>query len=150
MPQDLPPISGAQRLSGRGLTRDRGVAGSSLIGVTALCPWARHTNPSLVMVQPRKTRPYLTEILLMGRKESNQTNKPPISQNLRVKQNKYLLPPSVVLWVEMIQSLELIPKLRGCRCVPMNPLDYPHSSLRTPIYHLRYPAIYKRCKQMRN
>ena len=31
--------------------------------------------PSLVMVQPRKTRPCLTERLLMGRIESNQTNK---------------------------------------------------------------------------
>ena len=28
------------------------------------------------MVQPRKTRPCLAERLLMGRKESNQTNKP--------------------------------------------------------------------------
>ena len=36
---------------------------------------ARHINPSLVLVQPRKTRPYITERLLMGRKESNQTNK---------------------------------------------------------------------------
>ena len=32
--------------------------------------------PSLVLVQPRKTRPCLTERLLMGREESNQTNKP--------------------------------------------------------------------------
>ena len=31
--------------------------------------------PSLVLVQPRKTRPSLTERLLMGRKELNQTNK---------------------------------------------------------------------------
>ena len=31
--------------------------------------------PSLVLVQPRKTRPCLTERLLMGRKGSNQTNK---------------------------------------------------------------------------
>ena len=31
--------------------------------------------PSLVLVQPRKTRPCLTEGLFMGRKESNQTNK---------------------------------------------------------------------------
>ena len=30
---------------------------------------------ALVLVQPRKTRPCLTERLLMGRKESNQTNK---------------------------------------------------------------------------
>ena len=29
----------------------------------------------LVLVQPRKTRPYVTERLLMGRKEPNQTNK---------------------------------------------------------------------------
>ena len=31
--------------------------------------------PSLVLVQPRNTYPCLTERLLMGRKESNQTNK---------------------------------------------------------------------------
>ena len=35
----------------------------------------KNINPSLVLVQPRKTRPFLTERLLMGRKESNQTNK---------------------------------------------------------------------------
>ena len=29
-------------------------------------------NPSLVLVQPRKTRPFITERLLMGCKESNQ------------------------------------------------------------------------------
>ena len=32
--------------------------------------------PSLVLVQPRKTRPCLTERFLMGRKESNQTSMP--------------------------------------------------------------------------
>ena len=31
-------------------------------------------GPSLVLVQPRKTCPCLTEILLMGGKESNLTN----------------------------------------------------------------------------
>ena len=36
-------------------------------------PWARHIYPSLVLVQPRKTRLCITERLLMGRKESNQT-----------------------------------------------------------------------------
>ena len=34
---------------------------------------SKNINPSLVLVQPRKTRPYITERLLMGRKESNQT-----------------------------------------------------------------------------
>ena len=43
------------------LTRDKGAAGSSLTGVTVLCPLARHINPSLVLLQPRKTRPYITE-----------------------------------------------------------------------------------------
>ena len=36
---------------------------------------ARHIYPSLMLVQPKKTCPYITERLLMGRKESNQTNK---------------------------------------------------------------------------
>ena len=31
-------------------------------------------NPSLGLVQPRKTCPFITERLLMGRKESNQTD----------------------------------------------------------------------------
>ena len=36
---------------------------------------SKNINPNLVLVQPRKTRPCLTKRLLMGRKESNQTNK---------------------------------------------------------------------------
>ena len=38
-------------------------------------PSARHIYPSLVLVQTRKTRPCLTERLLIGLKESNQTKK---------------------------------------------------------------------------
>ena len=41
--------------------------------VTTLC---FYINPSLLLVQPRKIRPFITERLLMGRRESNQkTNK---------------------------------------------------------------------------
>ena len=36
---------------------------------------SKNINPSLVLVQPRKTRPFITERLLMGRKESNKKNK---------------------------------------------------------------------------
>ena len=36
---------------------------------------SKKINPSLVLVEPRKTRPFITERLLMGRKESNQPNK---------------------------------------------------------------------------
>ena len=49
--------------------RDRGAAGSSLTS-----PWARHIYPSLVLVQPRKRRPCLSERLLMGRKQKKSTN----------------------------------------------------------------------------
>ena len=58
------------------LTQDRVVAGSSLTGVITLCPWARHINPCSVLVQPRKTRPDITEHLLTGtyRIQSNKQN----------------------------------------------------------------------------
>ena len=36
---------------------------------------SKNINPSLVLVQPRKTCPFITERLLMGCKESNQTSK---------------------------------------------------------------------------
>ena len=41
--------------------------------------------PSLVLVKPRMNRPYITERLLMGRKESNQTNKQTNEQNSLAK-----------------------------------------------------------------
>ena len=77
-------ISGAQWLSGRVLdSRPRG---------RGFEPHRRHCvvvleqdtfiYPSLVLVQPRKTRPCLTEKVLMGRKESNQTKKVPTSVGL--------------------------------------------------------------------
>ena len=52
------------------LTRDRGAVCSSLTSVRSL---SKNINPSLVLVQPRKTRPFITERLLMGRKISNKT-----------------------------------------------------------------------------
>ena len=50
------------------LTRDQGATGSSLTGDAALCPRASHINPSLVLVQPRKT-------LLMRHKNEIKQNK---------------------------------------------------------------------------
>ena len=54
------------------LTQDRGAVGSSLTALWSLSK-IHLSNSSLVLVQPRKTRPCLTERLLMGRKEPNQT-----------------------------------------------------------------------------
>ena len=65
---------GAQWLSGRVLDwrpRNRGFKPHWGHCVVA----QGHIYPSLVLVQPRKTRPCFTKRLLMGRKESNQTNK---------------------------------------------------------------------------
>ena len=50
-------------------TWDQGVAGLRLTRSAALCPWVRHFILGLVLVQPRKTRPCLTERLLMWRNE---------------------------------------------------------------------------------
>ena len=46
---------------------------------------SKNINASLVLVQPRKTRSYITERLLMGRKESNQTDR----QSKLIYQKKY-------------------------------------------------------------
>ena len=55
---------GAQWLSGSVLESHRRHCVVSL---------SQNINPSLVLVQPRKTCPFITERLLMGHKESNQT-----------------------------------------------------------------------------
>ena len=63
---------GTQWLSGRVLDstpRGRGFDPHRRHCVVSL---SKNINHSLVLVQPRKTRPYLTERLLIGRKESNQ------------------------------------------------------------------------------
>ena len=96
---------GAQWLSGRML-------GSRPTGIR-FEPYRRHCvvslskniNPSLVLVQPRKTRPFITERLLMGRKNSNLTNKIILSKQLetvlrrRAAKAQYL--------VELVQSHSL-------------------------------------------
>ena len=64
---------GAQWLSGRVLNprpKGRGFQPHRCHCVVSL---SKNINPSLVLVQPRKTCPFITERLLMGRKESNQT-----------------------------------------------------------------------------
>ena len=68
-------LEGAQWLSGRVLDsrpKGRGFGPHRRLCVVSL---SKNINPSLVLAQPRKTPPFITERLLMGRKESNQTNK---------------------------------------------------------------------------
>ena len=64
---------GAQWLSGRVLdSRPKG-RGFERHRRHCIVSLSKNINPSLELVQPRKTRPFITERLLMGRKESNQT-----------------------------------------------------------------------------
>ena len=75
-PSQIMCYKGVQWLSGRVLdssSRDRGFEPHRRhCGVRG--PRARHIYHSLVLVQPRMTRPCLTERLSMGRTESNQTS----------------------------------------------------------------------------
>ena len=57
------------------LTRDRGIAGLSLTGVTALWSLSKKHLSKLILVRLMKTRSCVTERLLIGREESNKANK---------------------------------------------------------------------------
>ena len=64
----------AQCLSGRVLdSRPRG-RGSEPHRCHCVLSLSNNINPSLELVQPRKARHFITERVLMERKESNQTN----------------------------------------------------------------------------
>ena len=66
-------VGGAQWLSGRVLDwrqKGRGLEPHRRHFIVSL---SKSIKPSLVLVQPRKPRPFIAERLLMGRKESNQT-----------------------------------------------------------------------------
>ena len=70
------------------LTRDRGAAGSSLTGVTALWSLSKTHLFKLSTGSTQEDRPCLIERLLMGRKESNQTKPHPVkSQRYKVTRN---------------------------------------------------------------
>ena len=64
---------GAQWLSGRVLDSRRKGCGFKPHRRHCVLVLEQDIFPSLVLVQPRKTHPCLTERLLMGREESNQT-----------------------------------------------------------------------------
>ena len=56
------------------LTRDGGAEGFESHQCHCVVSLSKNINPSLVLVQPKKTGPFITERLLMGHRESNQTN----------------------------------------------------------------------------
>ena len=66
---------GVQWLSGRVLDSRPSGCGFESHWRHCVVSLSKKINPSLVLVQLRKTRHFITERLLMGGKESNQTNK---------------------------------------------------------------------------
>ena len=65
-------IVGVQWLSGRVLDLRPTGCGFEPHRCHCVLSLSKNINPNLVLVQPTKTCPFITEILLMGRKESNQ------------------------------------------------------------------------------
>ena len=93
---------GAQWLSGRVLdSRPKG-RGFELHHRHCVVSLSKNINPSLVLVQPRKTRPFITDRLLMGRKESNQT-----------KQTKQIPKYTNVLTISILFSLSIKSRFLG-------------------------------------
>ena len=83
---------GVQPLSGRVLDsrpKGRGLEPHRRHCVVSL---SKNIYSSLVLVQPWKTRTFITERLLMGRKESNQTkqNKPAAQAALKILYNSLI------------------------------------------------------------
>ena len=73
---------GAQWLSGRVLdSRPRG-CGFEPHWRHCVVSLSKNIDPSLLLVQPRKTRPFITERLLMGGKESNQNQTKDLMRNV--------------------------------------------------------------------
>ena len=94
--QDHIQNMGAQWLSGRKLdSRLRGRV-FELHKRHCIVSFSKNINPSLVLVQPRKTCPFITERLLMGRKESNQTK---YSEQHSVLIQDHIRNSTVFIWV---------------------------------------------------
>ena len=80
-------LKGVQWLSGRVLdSRPMGCTFEPHLHHCVLS-LSKNINPSLVLVQPRKTRLFITARLLMGRRDSNQTNKSNFKLKVTFKQH---------------------------------------------------------------
>ena len=119
-------LKGAQWLSGRVLDsrpRGRGFEPHRRHCVVSL---SKNINPSLVLVQPRKTRPFITERLLMGRKELNQTNK----QNLK-EYRRY--EPDLMQFLETRSEVKFNATVSQlCNATLRHPKMHPHTKFEIP------------------
>ena len=122
-------LVGAQWLSGRVLDLRPMGQGCILDCVLSL---SKNINPSLVLVQPRKTSPFIIERLLIEHKESNQTKqtKQQFSRKCICKWRNSISWPAVTvtwniskfllhhdLWPMQLQSLKLYNERFKGRCI---------------------------------
>ena len=105
------------RLKGRGFEPHRRHCVVSL---------SKNINLSLVLVQPGKTRPFITERLLMGRKESNQTNQ---HTKYAKRVNRHTFFKSSAKHVPVFMILEVRPKIKKKKAILFLPL---------PLQYLQY------------
>ena len=114
---------GAQWLSGRVLDsrpRGRGFEPHRRHCVVSL---SKNINPSSVLVLPRKTRPFITERLLMGRKK-NQINQNIMGHQQTVKNQFSSSSDQVLHCLHAFCTLKLLPNTpwnSNCIC-PIDPL----------------------------
>ena len=96
-------IQGAQWLSGRVLdSRSKG-HGFEPHPRHCVVVLEQHIYPSLVLVQPRNTRPYITERLLMGRKRIKSNKQTYAYKHIYID---VLRPLTNDLWVFLFQTID--------------------------------------------
>ena len=81
-------LLGAQWLSGRVLDSKPRGRGFEPYWPHCVVSSSKNINSSLVLVQPRKTCPFITERLLMGRKKSSKTNKKTLLARIKIFRNR--------------------------------------------------------------
>ena len=105
---------GAQCFSGRVLDLRPSGRGLEPHRRHCCCALKQDINPSSELVQHRKTRPFITERLLMGRKESNQTNRQIFHKVFRRSCCLFLF---IIKWARQNLSLGVC-KHQRCRTAP--------------------------------
>ena len=77
---------------------------------------SKNINPSLVLVQPRKTCPFITERLLMGHKESNKQTIT-MKNNVDPGQRHFILFCSIQQLVNSVDPIQFASQFESMHCL---------------------------------
>ena len=103
---------------------------------------SKNINPSLVLVQPRKTHPFIIERLLIGHKESNQTNSMMHKVQMHAGAISKLLYGFASL-LAIIYILKLVDYLLRQTHKPYNNFCSLHLLSDIPMFYIRYLTMHK-------